>query len=268
MEDHFQKVAKGFSGKAVEYDSFGPTEVNIERMRQKVYAHVERYLQPDDSILEINAGTGIDAAHFALRGHPVHAIDIAPGMVAAIAEKVTRFELQDRLTYCDCSFTDLACLVENAPYHYVFSNFGGLNCISDLGEVARFIPQVLYPGGRLTWVVMPPFCPWDLVHLIHGDFRSATRRFHLNGTLAHVEGEHFQVHYFSPEQILDALGKYFTLLRLEGLSIFAPPADRRGFPKRYPHLYRSLVRMDDWVALMPPFNHWGDFYILTAEYNP
>src|SRR5512138_850345 len=107
MDNHFQQVAEGFSRKAAEYDSFGPAEVNIERMRRKVYAHVESFLRPGDDLLEINAGTGIDAAHFALCGHRVHAVDIAPGMVAAIAEKTTRYGLQDRLTYCTCSFTEL-----------------------------------------------------------------------------------------------------------------------------------------------------------------
>ncbi len=268
MDDHYQRVAEGFSRKAAEYDSFGPAEVNIQRMRQKVYTHMDAFLQPGDRILEINAGTGIDAARFAMRGHRVHAVDIAPGMVAAIAEKVTRLGLQDRLTYDNCSFTDLNCLVENAPYQYVFSNFGGLNCSADLPEVARLISQVLYPGGRLTWVIMPPFCPWDLVHLIHGDFRSAVRRLLPGGTLAHVEGEHFRVHYFSPKHTMEALGKGYRLLRLEGLSVFAPPADRRHFPLRHPGLYRFLTRLDDRLSLRRPFNHWGDFYILTTEYCP
>jgi ubiquinone/menaquinone biosynthesis C-methylase UbiE len=248
MEEHFQKVATGFSGKAAEYDSFGPGEINIERMRQKVYAHVESYLKPGETILEMNAGTGIDATHFALRGHPVHAIDIAPGMVEAIAQKVSTYGLNGQLTYCNCSFTDLACLIENAPYDYLFSNFGGLNCIPDLGEVARLVSQVILPGGRLTWVIMPTFCPWDLVHAYRGEWRMATRRFQRGGTLAHVEGQYFQVYYFSPERVLEALGKNFRLLRLQGLSIFAPPAD--------------------WLSPKKPFNHWGDFFILTAEYRP
>lgn len=268
MNDHFQKVAEGFSRKAKEYDSFGPAHVNIERMRNTVYAHVNKFLQPEDNLLEINAGTGIDAAFFALRGHRVHAIDIAPGMVAAIAEKTEHYGLQGQLTYCNCSFTDLDCLIEYAPYRYVFSNFGGLNCISDLARVGRLVSQVLSPGGRFSMVIMPPFCPWDLAHLLHGDFRNATRRFHPGGTVAHVEGQHFQVHYFTPERVMRALGKNYSMLSLEGLSIFAPPADRRGFPNHHPALYKLLTQVDETLSKWTPFNHWGDFYMMTAEYQP
>ncbi|MDD5370159.1 MAG: class I SAM-dependent methyltransferase, partial [Anaerolineaceae bacterium] len=211
---------------------------------------------------------GADAVYFASRGYPVHAIDLSPGMTAAIAEKVERFGLQGLLTYQNCSFTELACLVENAPYQYIYSNFGGLNCIGNLAEVSRQITQVLLPGGRLTWVIMPHFCPWEVAHLFKGESKTALRRFHPSGTIANVEGVSFKVFYYTPQQVMEALGADFHLLRLEGLSVFAPPADRKHFARRFPRLYRLLTRIDDVLTPLPPFNQWGDFFILTAEYRP
>jgi methylase of polypeptide subunit release factors len=81
------------------------------------------------SILELNAGTGSDAAYFADKGFLVHATDVADGMVNAIKEKAAR--LPERLTVQQLSFTELES-VEGAPFDLVFSNFGGLNCIPDL----------------------------------------------------------------------------------------------------------------------------------------
>ena len=185
--DHYQRVAEAFSRKADAYDAFGPDDVNIARMRRKVREHVLRFLRPTDRLLEINAGTGLDAAFFANLGHRVHAIDIAPGMLDHLAAKITRDQLQGRLTYQAISFTELD-RVERGPFDYLLSNFGGLNCIEDLSLVRRHLPRVLLPGSCLTWVVMPPICPWEVATLLRGRFKLATRRWGRHGTLAHVEG--------------------------------------------------------------------------------
>jgi ubiquinone/menaquinone biosynthesis C-methylase UbiE len=262
--DHTDRVALAFSRKADEYDAFGDDHINLARMRRKVYDHVLRFLQPADRLLELNAGTGIDAAFFARRGQSVHAIDIAPGMLDHLAAKIDQQHLSDRLTVQPLSFTELD-RVEGAPFDYIFSNFGGLNCIADLTQVTRYLSQVLRPGGIITWVIMPPFCPWEMVLLLKGQFKVATRRWSRRGATAHVEGVRFTTTYFTPHQVLTALGPNFRLLRLEGLSVFAPPADRVEFPRRFPRLYRALTRMDDTLAPLAPFSRWGDFFILTAQ---
>jgi ubiquinone/menaquinone biosynthesis C-methylase UbiE len=265
--DHAERVALAFSRKADEYDSFGDDHINLARMRRAVYDHVLRFLQPSDRLLELNAGTGIDAAFFAGRGQIVHAIDIAPGMLEHLAAKIDQLHLSDRLTYQALSFTDLD-QVKGAPFDYILSNFGGLNCIADLTLVARHLSQVLRPGGIITWVIMPPICPWEMALILKGQFKIATRRWSRHGTLAHVEGVRFTTWYFTPPQVLTALGPRFRLLRLEGLSVFTPPADRVEFPRRFPRLYRALVNLDETLALHWPFNHWGDFFILTAQAAP
>ncbi len=265
--DHFERVAEGFSRKAAEYDTFGADHINLARMRRKVYAHALRFLQPADRILELNAGTGIDAAFFAMQGYTVHAIDIAPGMLDHLAAKIEQQQWHDRVTYQTLSFTALD-QVRGGPFHYIFSNFGGLNCIPDLSSVAQHVPLVLVPGGTVTWVVMPPICPWEIALLLKGRTRLATRRWSRDGTLAHVAGARFMTYYFTPRQVLHALGPDFHLQRLEGLSVFTPPADRQSFPRRFPHLYRALVRLDDALSPHVPFNHWGDFFILTVRYLP
>ena len=105
--DHFDRVAAAFSRKAAEYDAFGDDHINLARMRRKVYDHVLRFVQPADRMLELNAGTGIDAAFFARQGYTVHAIDIAPGMLDHLAAKIEQQHLHDRLTYQALSFTEI-----------------------------------------------------------------------------------------------------------------------------------------------------------------
>jgi hypothetical protein len=114
-----------------------------------------------------------------------------------------------------------------------------LNCLADLSLVTRHLARVLAPGGKVTWVIMPPVCPWEIALLLKGKGRLATRRLRRGGTLANVEDVRFMTYYFTPRQVLAALGPNFQLRRLEGLSVFTPPADRIDFPRRHPRLYRA-----------------------------
>ena len=267
LEDHFSRVAEAFSRKSEEYDLFGSDHPNLIRLRHKVYQHTLQFLRPGDHILEINSGTGLDAVYFASLGYPIHAIDIASGMLAHLQEKIDHYKLADQVTVENCSFT-LLDRVSGGPYSYIFSNFGGLNCIEDLHEVTQKLPAVLSPGGKITWVIMPKVCLWELALIFKGEFKRAFRRMRPQGTLANVEGVHFMTWYFNPPQVVQALGPNFQVLRLEGLSVFTPPADRKNFARRYPRLFHILAGLDDALSPMAPFNRWGDFYILTAQYNP
>lgn len=262
--DHYAAVAEAFSRKALIYDGFGENHENFHRMRQKFYAHIQSVMPPGGQLLEINAGTGQDAVELAGRGYHIHATDFAPGMLAEIEEKVTRLRLTNQITVQTCSFTELE-RVTGGPYDGLYSNSGGLNCIADLSIVARSLPALLRPGARVTWVIMPKICPWELA-VIPKDRRVGTRRLHRNGVLAHVEGVYFMTYYFSAKQVERSFGPRFRRIRLEGLSTFTPTADNKTFAVNHPQLYRALVRMDDSLSRHAPFNGWGDFFILTMEY--
>ena len=203
-------IAEAFSRTAQRYDQFADDHPHLTRMRGKVYDHLERVVPHGARILELNAGTGTDAVELARRGYRVHATDIAPGMLARIEDKIARFGLGDTVTAQACSFLDLA-QVTGAPYDAVFSNLGGLNCTRDLRPVAAGLRTVLRPGGTAVLVLMPPICLWELATAASGRFSLAFRRLARGGTRAHLEGRHFQVHYFTPGRAIRALGE-----RLEG----------------------------------------------------
>lgn len=261
---HFESVAEAFSRKSAVYDAFGENHANMARMRRKFYDHIVAVMSPGGSLLEINAGTGQDAVALVERGFRVHATDFAPGMVAAIEDKIARRALGDRLTVEALSFTELDRLAAG-PFDGLYSNSGGLNCIADLTQVTRHLPRLLRPGARVTWVIMPHICPWELA-VIGKDFRVGTRRLHPGGVMAHVEGVYFMTYYFSARIVRRAFGPRFRKVRQEGLSVLTPTADNKTFAVNHPNLYERLARLDDALSTIPPFNGWGDFFILTMEY--
>jgi SAM-dependent methyltransferase len=234
-------------------------------MREKVRNHVLSYLQPGNRILELNAGTGADAVFFARRGFCVHATDISPGMVARIEEKIARTGLQDRLTAERLSFLSLQDIT-GLPFQAVISNMGGVNCTDDLGRITAGVKEVLSPGGFVTWVVMPPVCLWELLRVLRGNFKTALRRLSPQGTQANVEGVRFTTYYYSPRQVCAAFGDDFQPVSVKGLSVFTPTADAKYFPLNHPKIYRLLLGLDERLSDIPPFNRWGDFYIITFRY--
>lgn len=259
-------IAEAFSRTAEKYDSFAEDHPHLTRMRNKVYSHVMRYVPGGARILELNAGTGTDAVQLARRGYFVHATDIAPGMLNRLQEKVNRLELQGRVTMEARSFLSLENM-QGAPFDAVFSDLGGLNCVPDLTPVIRQLPNILRPGGTVTWVLMPHICLWEIAEVFRGNFSLAFRRFSHGKVRANLEGLNFDVYYFSPRQAIQRFGEEFELLALEGLSVITPTAESKNFAKWHPRLYRTLSWLDDRLSPRWPWYGWGDFYILTMRYR-
>jgi ubiquinone/menaquinone biosynthesis C-methylase UbiE len=267
IDSSFSDIAEAFSLTAEKYDRFAEDHPNLTRIRKQVYNHLQSYLAPGAYILELNAGTGTDAVHLARQGFKILATDIAPGMLQRLDEKVSRLGLDDRITVKSCSFTELE-KVEEGPFDAVFSDLGGLNCIPDLGLVIEKLPLLLKPGGIVTWVLMPTICLWELAMAFTGDFRFAFRRLSPKGTRAHLEGKYFQIYYFTPSQAARAFDARFRLLEIEGLSVFAPPAESKNLAIRHNRIYTALCALDKRLASRPPFWGWGDFFIISLRYEP
>jgi ubiquinone/menaquinone biosynthesis C-methylase UbiE len=267
MSDPFANVAEAFSRTAEKYDQFAENHPNLTRIREKVYEHLTHHVPQGSNILELNAGTGTDAVQLAKRGFSVHATDISAGMLRRLEDKVDRLDLASRVVIQNCSFTELE-KIRGGPFDAIFSNLGGLNCIPDLRPVIENLPRKLKPGGIVSWVLMPPVCLWELGLIFTGDFKVATRRLARRGTLAHLEGKRFMIYYFSPSQVIAAFGSRFKLLEIQGLSVFAPPAESKNLAKQRPALYRWLCQLDEYLAHRAPFRGWGDFFIATFRYEP
>ena len=263
--NHFTNVNEAFSRQSVIYDDYDVSNPTLTWMRQQVRKHALKYLRPNDKILELNSGTGLDAVFFAEKGFDVHCTDLSDGMIEQIKLKTAKLNLPGNITYQQCSYTELD-KVKDKKFDFIFSNFGGLNCIPDLKEVTKFFPNLLNKNGRACLVILPPVCPWELIQIFRGKFTFAFRRFGKDGTLANVEGIKFQTYYFSTKDLMKALGKEFRLLKSKGLGIFTPSPQMEKIPKLFPGFTIMLNRIDETVSGIFPFNRIGDHIIVTSEY--
>jgi hypothetical protein len=213
----------------------------------------------------LNAGTGTDAAFFALQGYRVHATDISEGMQDKLKEKIRLGGLTDKVTTELCSFTSLDTLQQRGPYDLIFSNFAGLNCTGELRRVLHSFAPLVKPGGQVTLVILPGFCGWETLLLLRGRFRTAFRRLFSGskGTKSHVEGHYFRCWYYPPSFVIRTLSDSFDLLSLEGLCTLVPPSYIEHFAEKHPGTYRFLCNKEEKWKENWPWKNIGDYYIIS-----
>jgi len=259
---------EAFSKQASSFDKIDFESEIIKQMRLRVYAHTDRFLKKCSSILELNAGTGIDGCHFAEQGHSVLATDVSEKMLAQADLKIRSRELSSKVKTLRNSFQELDKLGTEKKYDHIFSDFGGLNCAEDFKEVGKHFRRLLKPGGHVTLVMISPFCLWETSLALKGNFRLAFRRFKKGGTPSLLEGVHFKTYYYWPKHLQRGMGEGFELKALEGLAVLAPPPYLEARFKNRSGLLKQLFAIDDIVSKWPVFSLMGDHFIATFRYNP
>ncbi|HRD52341.1 MAG TPA: methyltransferase domain-containing protein [Flavobacteriales bacterium] len=259
-------VREAFSRQSPVFDHIDEGNPIIARMRGIVRTEALRHMRPGETLLELNAGTGIDSFWFAEQGLKVLATDDAPGMVAQLEAKRAANPAKE-VEAMHCSFHDLDQLRERR-FQHVFSNFGGLNCTDLLDVVLQGIDRVLLPGGTCALVIMPRFSPWEALTLLKGRIRYALRRFRKSGTAARLEGVTFTCYYYSPRYVMRHLGPGYDVIAQRALSLVAPPPHHEHFPQRWPRLHRVLHRLEEGIAHRWPFRLWGDHFLILLRKRP
>lgn len=257
-------ASEAFTRQSRVFDEIYSDNTIVNYKRSRVRQHVLQYLKPNSSILELNSGTGEDAIFFAGLGHHVHATDISTGMQEILRQKTTPY--RDRISQEICSFTQLNELQHKGPYDHIFSNFGGLNCTGELERVLLSFDALLKPGGKVTMVIIPPFCLWETLLIFKGKFKTAFRRFFSRkGRIAHIEGTYFKCFYYRSSFIANTLQNSFKVLNMEGLCTIVPPSYIEGFAEKHPKAYNFLKNKEDKLKGSWPWKYMGDYFIITLE---
>ncbi len=259
-----QLVANAFNRQSIFFDELYGHDKIIQYKRERVRAHVDKLLQPNSRILELNAGTGEDAIYFASQGHQVHATDIAEGMQEMLRKKIEARGFGNSISTELCSYNMLDRLKDKGPYNFIFSNFAGLNCTGNLEQVLHSFYDLLKPGGIVTMVLLPEFCLWETLLLFRGKFKTAFRRFTGNdGSSSHIDGVYFRCWYYNPSYIVHTLKCNFELLNIEGLCTLVPPSYIVGFSEKHPALFKFLKTKENQLKNTWPWKCIGDYYIIS-----
>ncbi len=259
------RVSNAFSKQSGVFDSitnYNPLEVQY---REIIINHVLKFVSPNQYMLELNCGTGLDALFFASHGLRIHATDNSQGMLEQLKDKLASPGITN-ITTEKCSFNKLD--LKNNPvdqFDHLFSNYGGLNCAEDIASVIKQADAYLKIGGMSHFVFIAPVCLWEWATIFKGKYKFAFRRLTKKGVRSHLEGHYFDTYYYSPNTIKKAFGHTYELIQLRSLGCFMPPTFNDYFPAKHAALFSALKKMELATNTKWPFNRIGDLFIISLK---
>ena len=234
-------------------------------MRKLVYGVYLKYIPTGSSILELNAGTGVDAVFLAEHGYRVYATDISEVMIDILKAKGKSKKAKISIKAEAMSFDEISNIKEN-NFDAVVSNFGGLNCINDFSKLSVDLAAKLKPNGLFIAVVMNKICPWEIFYyIITLKFGEAFRRFKKHGIMAELNGEKVLTYYFTPGEFTAAFSRNFTKVKLFSLGLKTPPPYLLGIYNRLKPIVKLWMKLDGIFMSMPILNQMGDHFIIVMK---
>jgi ubiquinone/menaquinone biosynthesis C-methylase UbiE len=241
-------AAAAFDAIAERFDERFTPWLSVAAQRRAVRKALADAFPPGARLIEIGGGTGEDALWLARGGRQVLLTDASPLMV-----RISSAKLADR-TGCRaevCAAEDLPQLASNieTPFDGAYSNFAGLNCVSDLGPFAQGLARLLRPGAPALLVIFGRVCPGEwLVETLRGRPKNAFRRIAAGDQPARLGGREFAVRYHSRRDLERVMAPWFRPAGRLGVGVFVPPSAAEPWVSSHPRLLRALEMLDSGLA--------------------
>lgn len=255
-----------FDSLAGSYDRLFTGSFVGRSQRNVVWREMDRLFQPGQRVLEINCGTGVDAAHLAQRGVRVFACDGSARMTRIARERAAALGLDQASTFHTVPTEELDTLAGQAPFDGLLSNFAGLNCVSNLESSSRSLARLLRRGANALLCVFGKCCAWEIAwNLAHANIQKGFRRFNQAVEVDAGRGESLSVHYWSVGQLKRAFSHSFRLKHWGGAGITVPPSYLDSLTTRFPAIFRLTAKLDLAISNAPIARAMADHVLLTFE---
>lgn len=197
-----------FDKSAVDYDSvFTNTKIG-KYQRDNVWSYLDRVLSGSAlKVLELNCGTGEDAVFLSKKCAQILATDNSRHMIEVAKLKAKK--LNSNVSF---GILDLERPVLNeGNFDFVFSNFGGLNCISNDGlkEIDKFIVSHTNKNAECIFVIMPRDTILEAIYRrIKGQLDVFRNRSSQQPISVNVQGESVNTYFHNVEDITAAFKNF------------------------------------------------------------
>lgn len=253
-----------FDEVAPDYDDRFSNQPITQHLRRHIHAKATAYLPPQARILEVGCGTGVDAAHFAAQGHFVMATDPSSEMLQVARNRTAPDHGQFAIWNADVPPPQV--LARYSPYDMVFSNFGAVNCISDLGAFANRIAPLMRPNAVVFIVVINRWCLSELVlNLALMNRKNLTRRWRKHTTATLEDGTKLALHLPSVKDLTEAFSPHFKLQMTAPIGVFLPPSELYQSYQKRPKLVRMAYWLDQRLGPVWPFSKLGDHSLFVFQ---
>jgi hypothetical protein len=255
-----------FDQSAENYDSAFTNTTTGRQQRRQVHSILIRRFDPViyPQVLEINGGTGEDAAWFTRNGFSVTYSDASEAMVKIARKKFADAGLVPLPDSRVLPFSRIHELPAGA-YDIVFSNFGGLNCIGpdSLKQTFRVVGERLRRGGKFIAVFMGRNCILEKLYFRLKNDRTGSRRRGEHGPVtAHVDGRPVSVWYYAPGEIRNLTEPVFTFNRVTPIGLFVPPSYLDRHFARVAALPVMAMAADRLLSGFSSLSDYADHYLI------
>lgn len=256
-------MGNDFDIHAQNYDTVFTHSAIGKAQRERVYKYLEKKLATDKKlhILEVNCGTGEDAHHIFKQGHHIIATDISEKMVAVASDKYPE------ITFRALDITQINDTTFDQKFDLIFSNFGGLNCLSgqQLQGFLALSKSLLTSKGEVIMVIMPKYTLWERFYfLLKLQFRNAFRRNTKKAIHANVEGIQVPTWYYNPKDVIAFAKAYTKPTTIKPIGIAIPPSYLEPYFKNKPRFMKLLITLESWFQ-HPFWAKYADHFLISFE---
>jgi ubiquinone/menaquinone biosynthesis C-methylase UbiE len=264
-----QFVRAPFDAVAVQYDDRFTASAVGRAQRVAVWKEVAKLFRPGDRVLEIGCGTGEDACFLAKRGVRVTACDSSSQMIAVTRRKIAGYGLQKLVSPVEIRAEHISNLRTGEPFDGAFSNFGVLNCVPDLRQLANDVASLLRPKAHAVLCWMGPTCFWEIAwYLAHGDRKRAFRRIQRDGVTARIAAAaSVHVRYPSVRSVVKTFAPQFRVKSVIGVGVAVPPSYAEAWAQRHPKWMRFCEGFDAVLGRSPTVRLLGDHVLVHLQRN-
>ncbi|MBW1295773.1 class I SAM-dependent methyltransferase [Aquimarina litoralis] len=259
---------ESFDISAASYDDVFTNSHIGKFQRKRVHDFLTSVFPKNQSleILEINCGTGHDAIWLSNQGHRIIATDISEKMIAVANSKHITHDNKPEFRQLDIN--RLKETNFSNSFDLIFSDFGGLNCLSptELENFFEAAAKKLKPNGKIIGVLMPKHCLMEnLYFILRGDFNKAFRRNTKEPILANVENTLVKTWYYNPKDVKKNSYSYFRADKTKPIGFLIPPSYLENFFKNKLSILKVLNRLDAFLKNSAFLSSYSDHYIISLS---
>jgi ubiquinone/menaquinone biosynthesis C-methylase UbiE len=263
-------MIQSFDHIARDYDQLYTYSQIGKLQRSHVYSYISKNILAKRklNILEINCGTGEDAIYLAKLGHRILATDASNEMIK-VANLKAKQDNSANVTFRQLSFGEIRNLNSDEKYDLIFSNFGGLNSISEeeLKQLFQDTTDLLKPGGRFVGVLMPRFYLWEMLYfLLKLKWKLMFRRHSKRPVLLNLNDIPYKTWYYTPYQI-KSISKGYKIIHFKAIGIALPPLYTENFFKGKFYIVNFLNRIENIFNRFPFFARFSDHFLFDLQLN-
>ncbi len=245
---------------APDYDRIFTGSCTGKAQRDAVWQETDRLFEAGQRVMEMNCGTGVDAVHFAQRGILVSAFDQSGRMIEVARHRLIEAGCEQQVNLQQMTIEEMGQWSSLLPFDAAFSNFGGLNCVADLGPFSTGLARLVKPGGAVVFCLMNRYCLWEWAHFL-GRFQlqQAFRRFSRGGVSTRFGNQAtLRVYYPSVRELIRSMRPHFCYVSHKAVGLAVPPTYLERWVAEHSTFLHTAELLDRTLSHCPVLNSLGD----------